>query len=127
MRRVLYVSPMPYSANAAVDAICHGLQARLAENSAELRVAYADFAETDWRKQAGRVVTAGADAGYDAIVVWGVDPATPADAVAYARGPGVPVVSMGRPRFAVDASVVYPKFNPGGSMAGPPAPLLPGS
>jgi ABC-type sugar transport system substrate-binding protein len=126
MRRVLHVSPMPYSANAAVDAICHGLQARLAENSAELRVAYADFAETDWRKQAGRVVTAGADAGYDAIVIWVIDPATPADAVAYARGTGVPVVSMERPRFAVDASVVYPNFNHGVYMAEHLASLLPG-
>ena len=86
--RALYVSPMPYGANAAVDAICHGLESRLAAAGAELRVAYADFADPDWRELAGRAVRAGADAGYDAIVVWVIDPVVPADAVAYARAQG---------------------------------------
>jgi len=122
---VLYVSPMPYGANAAVDAICHGLEARLAEHDAELRVAYADFAGAGWREEAGRAVVAGADEGYDAIVIWVVDPATPAEAVSYARGKGVPVVSLERPRFAVDASVVYPNFNHGVYMAEYLASLLP--
>ena len=125
MTRVLYVSPMRYEANAAVDAICHGMQARLAENEAELRVAYADFDEPDWREQADRHVRAGADAGYDAIVIWVIDPATPADAVGYAREKGVPVVSLERPRFTVDASVVYPNFNHGVYMAEHLASLLP--
>lgn len=124
-RRVLYVSPMPYGANAAVDAICHGLQAGLADGGAELRVAYADFAEYGWREQAGRAVAAGADAGYDAVVIWVIDPDVPAEAVAYARGKGVPVVSMERPRFAVDACVVYPNFNHGVYMAEHLASLLP--
>jgi ABC-type sugar transport system substrate-binding protein len=125
MNRVLYVSPMPYGANAAVDAICHGLQARLAENDTELRVTYADFAEPDWRERAGEAVRAGADAGYQAIVIWVIDPAVPADAVAYARAQGIPVVSMERPGFAVDASVVYPNFNHGVYMAQYLASLLP--
>jgi ABC-type sugar transport system substrate-binding protein len=125
-RRVLYVSPMPYRANAAVDAIGHGIQARLAEMDGELRVAYADFAEPDWRERADRQVRAGADAGYDAIVIWVIDPATPADAVGYARTTkGVPVVSLERPRFTVDASVVYPNFNHGVYMAEHLASLLP--
>jgi ABC-type sugar transport system substrate-binding protein len=116
---------MPYGANAAVDAICHGLESRLAENGIELRVAYADFADPDWRAEADRAVRAGADAGFDAIVIWVTDPATPADAVGYARGKGVPVVSFERPRFAVDASVVYPNFNQGTYMAEYLATLLP--
>jgi ABC-type sugar transport system substrate-binding protein len=123
--RALYVSPMPYGANAAVDAICHGLESRLAENGIELRVAYADFADPGWRAAADRAVRAGADAGFDAIVIWVTDPATPADAVGYARGKGVPVVSFERPRFAVDASVVYPNFNQGTYMAEYLATLLP--
>lgn len=122
--RVLYVSPMPYGANAAVDAIGHGLEARLAENGAELRVAYADFAGPGRRDEAGRAVAAGADAGFDAIVIWVIDPVTPADAVAYARRRRVPVVSLERPRFAVDASVVYPNFNHGVYMAEHLASLL---
>ena len=42
---VLYVSPMPYGANAAVDATCHGLDNALAEAGVELRLLYADFAD----------------------------------------------------------------------------------
>jgi ABC-type sugar transport system substrate-binding protein len=121
----LYVSPMPYGANAAVDAICHGLQSRLAEHAIELRVAYADFADRNWRATADRAIRAGADAGYDAIVIWVIDPDVPAAAVGYARGKGVPVVSLERPRFAVDGSVVYPNFNHGVYMAEHLATLVP--
>jgi ABC-type sugar transport system substrate-binding protein len=116
---------MPYGANAAVDAICHGLQNRLAENAIELRVAYADFADGNWRAVADQAVRAGADAGYDAIVIWVIDPDVPAAAVGYARGKGVPVVSLERPRFAVDGSVVYPNFNHGVYMAEYLATLVP--
>jgi ABC-type sugar transport system substrate-binding protein len=116
---------MPYGANAAVDAICHGLQSRLAENAIELRVAYADFADGNWRAVADQAVRAGADAGYDAIVIWVIDPDVPAAAVGYARGKGVPVVSLERPRFAVDGSVVYPNFNHGVYMAEYLATLVP--
>src|ERR1700727_237123 len=50
--RALYVSPMPYGANAAVDAICHGLESTLAAAGAEMRVSYADFADPGWRELA---------------------------------------------------------------------------
>ena len=123
--RALYVSPMPYGANAAVDAICHGLESTLAAAGAEMRVAYADFADPGWRELAARAVRAGADAGYDAIVVWVIDPVVPADAVAYARAQGVKVVSFERPRYPVEASVVYPNFNQGVYMMEYLADLLP--
>jgi len=116
---------MPYAANAAVDAISHGIDSRLAELDTELRVAYADFADPGWRDIADRAVRAGADAGFDAIVIWVIDPATPADAVGYARASGVCVVSLERPRFAVDACVVYPNFNHGVYMAEYLATLVP--
>src|SRR5258708_6109886 len=115
--RALYVSPMRYGANAAVDAIGHGLQSRLAGRDIELRVSYADFASENWRSAADKVVRAGADAGYDAIIIWVIDPAVPADAVGYARSRGIPVVSLERPQFGVDGSVVYPNFNHGVYMA----------
>jgi ABC-type sugar transport system substrate-binding protein len=115
--RALYVSPMAYGANAAVDAICHGLESRLAARGIEMRVAYADFADDSWRGQAGDAVRAAADAGYDAIIIWVVDPDIPADAVGYARDRGLRVVSLERPHFEVDASVVYPNFNHGVYMA----------
>jgi ABC-type sugar transport system substrate-binding protein len=123
--RVLYVNPMTYGANAAVDAICHGLESGLAAAGAQMRVAYADFAAPDWRELADRAVRAGADAGYDAIVVWVIDPAVPADAVAYARATGARVVSFERPRYPVEASVVYPNFNQGVYMMEYLADLLP--
>ncbi|HEY4993638.1 MAG TPA: hypothetical protein VII33_16315, partial [Nakamurella sp.] len=61
---------MPYGANAAVDAICHGIESRIAASGGDLRVGYADFADPDWRALADRAVRAGADAGFDAIVIW---------------------------------------------------------
>jgi ABC-type sugar transport system substrate-binding protein len=115
--RALYVSPMLYGANAAVDAIGHGLQSRLASRDIELRVTYADFASENWQSAADAAVRAGADGGYDAIIIWVIDPAVPADAVGYARSRGIPVVSLERPRFSVDGSVVYPNFNHGVYMA----------
>jgi ABC-type sugar transport system substrate-binding protein len=115
--RALYVSPMPYGANAAVDAVSHGLESRLAAHGIELRVSYADFADESWRSAADAAVRAGTDAGYDAIIIWVIDPAVPADAVGYARSRGIPVVSLERPRFEVDGSVVYPNFNHGVYMA----------
>jgi ABC-type sugar transport system substrate-binding protein len=123
--RALYVSPMVYGANQAVDAIGHGLDAGLDAHGIELRVAYADFDEPDWKEQASRAVRAGADAGYEAIVVWVIDPSVPADAVAYARSKGVRVVSFERPRYPVEASVVYPNFNQGVYMMEYLATLLP--
>jgi ABC-type sugar transport system substrate-binding protein len=123
--RALYVSPMPYGANAAVDAIGHGLESRLAARGIEMRVAYADFADDTWRGQASDAVRGAADAGYEAIIIWVVDPDIPADAVGYARGQGVRVVSMERPRFEVDGSVVYPNFNHGVYMAEHLATLVP--
>ena len=123
--RALYVSPMVYGANQAVDAISHGLEAELDAHGIEMRVAYADFDEPDWKEQADRAVRAGADAGYEAIVVWVIDPDVPADAVAYARAKGVRVVSFERPRYPVEASVVYPNFNQGVYMMEHLATLLP--
>jgi ABC-type sugar transport system substrate-binding protein len=118
---------MPYGANAAVDAISHGLESRLAGRGIELQMAYADFADADWPALADQAVRAGADAGFDAIVIWVIEPGTPADAVGYARGRGTGVVSLERPRFTVDASLVYPNFNHGVYMAEHLATLLPAS
>jgi ABC-type sugar transport system substrate-binding protein len=115
--RALYVNPMPYGANAAVDAIAHGLQSGLAARGIELHVSCADFADGNWRSAADHAVRAGADAGYDAIIIWVVDPEVPADAAGYARARGIPVVSLERPRFGVDGSVAYPNFNHGVYMA----------
>jgi ABC-type sugar transport system substrate-binding protein len=122
---VLYVSPMPYGANAAVDATCHGLDNALAEAGVELRLLYADFSDPRWHDLAAEAVDAGVAAGVEAIVLWIVDPAVPAAAVGRARAAGIPVVTLERPHFPVDASVVYPNFNHGVYMSEYLATLLP--
>jgi len=122
---VLYVSPMPYGANAAVDATCHGLDNALAEAGVELRLLYADFADPGWPDLAAEAVDAGVAAGVEAIVLWIVDPAVPSGAVGRARAAGIPVVTLERPQFPVDASVVYPNFNHGVYMSEYLATLLP--
>ena len=122
---VLYVSPMPYGANAAVDATGRGLDNALAEAGVELRLLYADFADPDWPDLAAEAVDAGLAAGVEAIVLWIVDPAVPAAAVGRARAAGIPVLTLERPQFAVDASVVYPNFNHGVYMSEYLATLLP--
>jgi ABC-type sugar transport system substrate-binding protein len=115
--RVLFVSPMAYGSNQAVDALGHGLESRLAADGIECRLSFPDFRGENWIEGYGRAVRAGADAGVDAIVVWVIDAAEPAEAVAYARSKGVKVVTLEKPRYPVDASVVYPNFNHGVSMA----------
>ena len=124
--RVLYVSPMPYGANAAVDAICHGIESRIAAIG---RRPAASATRTSPTRTGRRSPTArsgpGPTPGFDAIVIWVIDPETPAEAVRYARAAGVPVVSLERPRFTVDASVVYPNFNHGVYMAEYLATLVP--
>jgi ABC-type sugar transport system substrate-binding protein len=122
---VLYVSPMPYGANAAVDAVCHGLDNRLAEAGIELRLLYADFADPLWLDLAAEAVERGIAAGVQAIVLWIVDPAGPAAAAGRARAAGIPVLTLERPQFPVDASVVYPNFNHGVYMSEYLATLLP--
>jgi ABC-type sugar transport system substrate-binding protein len=122
---VLYVSPMPYGANAAVDAVCHGLDNRLAEAGIELRLLYADFADPLWLDLAAEAVERGIAAGVQAIVLWIVDPAVPATAAGSARAAGIPVLTLERPQFPVDASVVYPNFNHGVYMSEYLSTLLP--
>jgi ABC-type sugar transport system substrate-binding protein len=122
---VLYVNPMPYGANAAVDATCDGLNNALAEAGTELRVLYADFADPGWRDLAAEAVDAGIAAGVEAIVLWIIDPAVPAAAAGRARAAGIPVVTLERPQYPVDASVVYPNFNHGVYMSEYLATLLP--
>jgi ABC-type sugar transport system substrate-binding protein len=123
--RVFYLDPMRYGTNAAVDAVAHGLDHGLTEHGLDLEVGWADFADRGWRDQADHAVRAAVDGGAAAVVVWLIEPDVPADAVAYARGKGVPVVSLERPQFPVDASIVYPNFNQGVYMSEYLAGLLP--
>ncbi len=123
--RVLFVSPMAYGSNQAVDALGHGLESRLAADGIDCRVTHPDFRHENWLEAYGEAVRAGAESGVDVIVVWVIDAGEPAEAVAYARSKGIKVVTLEKPRFPVDASVVYPNFNHGVYMAEHLATLLP--
>ena len=123
--RVLYVSPMAYGSNPGVDALAHGLDSRLADNDIEMRVIHADFRVEGWPGSSNDAVRAGVAAGVDAIAIWVIDPSEPAEGVAEARAAGIPVFAMERPRYDVDASVVFPNFNHGVYMAEHLATLVP--
>ena len=62
-------------------------------------------------------IRTGVERGVDAVVVWVIEEDEPAVGVAAARAAGVPVVALERPRYPVDASVVWPNFNQGVYMA----------
>src|ERR1700730_16658817 len=88
-RRVLYLNPMTYETNPGVDAIAHGLQHRLAGAGVDLRVVWADFAEPDWLEVSGRAIDSALVKGFDAVIVYVLDPEQPAAAAAGAAAVGV--------------------------------------
>jgi ABC-type sugar transport system substrate-binding protein len=105
--------------------VSHAIDDALARAGVSLRVAYADFRQEDWLLRTEELVAEGVKDDVDAIILYTIDPAEPAQAVADARDSGVPVVSLGRPHYDVDASVVYPNFNQGLYMAEYLSRLLP--
>ena len=115
--RVLYVNPMEVGSNAGVDVLGQALSHTLRANAVELRMITADFRREDRYEALRAAVVAGTDSKVDAIVVWVLDANEPAREVGLARGAGIPVISLERPRYPVDASVVYPNFNHGVYMA----------
>ncbi|HEV8715611.1 MAG TPA: substrate-binding domain-containing protein [Candidatus Binatia bacterium] len=123
--RVLYVNVLPYGAHPGIDALAHGLDDRLRQARIDLRTLTIDVRQPDWVEKQTRAIQQGIDARVDGIVVYVLDPAHPARAVAAARGRGIPVFTLERPRYAVNAALVYPNFNHGVYMAEHLASLLP--
>jgi ABC-type sugar transport system substrate-binding protein len=123
--RVLYVNVLPYGAHPGIDALAHGLDDRLRQAGIELRTLTIDVRQPDWAEKQTQAIQQGIDARVDGIVVYVLDPTQPAQAVAAARGRGIPVFTLERPRYAVNASLVYPNFNHGVYMAEYLASLLP--
>jgi ABC-type sugar transport system substrate-binding protein len=123
--RVLFINPMYYGANAGIDAIAHGLQHRLSQDGIELRTLWADFREPGWQDEQAKAVRAGAAAAVDAIVIYALSPATPAEAATEAREQGIPLFAFERPYYRVNGSVIYPNFNHGVLMSEYLASLLP--
>ena len=123
--RILYICPMDYGENASIDAMSHSIDHTLDQAGIELHIGYADFRRSTWLPRTEQLIQEGVAAGVDAIVIYSIDPAEPAASVAHARANGVPVIGVERPRFDVDASLVYPNFNHGVYMAEYLARILP--
>lgn len=123
--RVLYVNVLPYGAHPGIDALAHGLDHRLRQAGIELRTLTADVRTPDWMEKQTAAIQRGIAARVDGIVVYVLDPTQPAQAVTAARQHGIPVFTLERPRYAVNASLVYPNFNHGVYMAEHLASLLP--
>jgi ABC-type sugar transport system substrate-binding protein len=123
--RVLYVNVLPYGAHPGIDALAHGLDHRLRQAGIELRTLTTDVRTADWVEQQSMAIERGIAARVDGIVVYVLDPAQPAQDVADARKRGIPVFTLERPRYPVNASLVYPNFNHGVLMAEYLASLLP--
>src|SRR6266446_3974143 len=123
--RVLYVNVLPYGAHPGIDALAHGLDDRLRQSGIELRTLTIDVRKPDWVEKQTQAIQQGIDARVDGIVVYVLDPTQPARAVAAARDRGIPVFTLERPRYAVNAALVYPNFNHGVYMAEYLAALLP--
>ncbi len=123
--RVLYVNVLPYGAHPGIDALAHGLDHRLRQAGIELRTLTIDVRASDWVEKQTQAIQRGIAARVDGIVVYVLDPSQPAQAVATARSHGIPVFTLERPRYPVNASLVYPNFNHGVYMAEHLASLLP--
>lgn len=123
--RVLYVNVLPYGAHPGIDALAHGLDHRLRQAGIELRTVTTDVRTADWVEQQTVAIQRGIDAEVDGIIVYVLDPTQPAQAVAAARQRGIPVFTLERPRYPVNASLVYANFNHGVYMAEYLASLLP--
>jgi ABC-type sugar transport system substrate-binding protein len=123
--RVLYVNVLPYGAHPGIDALAHGLDHRLRQAGIELRTLTSDVRASDWIEKQTLTIQRGIDAHVEGIVVYVLDPSQPAQAVTAARQQGIPVFTLERPRYPVNASLVYPNFNHGVYMAEHLASLLP--
>jgi ABC-type sugar transport system substrate-binding protein len=123
--QVLYVNPMNYEANSAVDAVAHALDHRLAQADIELRVAFADFRDPDVSKLADEAVAAGVKAGVAGIAMWCLDSEPLKGPAQAAQAAGVPVFTLERPTFPVEASLVFPNFHHGMYMVDYLASVLP--
>ena len=124
-KRVLYVNPIYLDANPAIDALAYGLQSILHAADIQMPVLFADFREPGMRKKYEAAIDEGVRARVEGIVIYALNPTLFGEAVAKARSAGIPVFSFVRPRYAVNAAVVYPNFNHGVFMAEYLASVLP--
>lgn len=111
---VLYVSPMEYGVNPAVDSVAQAVAHRLSESGIEPQVGFADFRNPDGGAEIlGKLVEAALVKGVDAVALWCLNSEPLRAAVGMARAAGVPLLTLERPNFEVDACVPFPNFQHG--------------
>lgn len=112
--RVLYVSPMDYGANPAVDSVAQALAHRLDEAGLEPNVDFADFRTDDGGSAAlNRIIDAAIGHGVSAVAMWCLDSEPLRSAAEALQVAGVPLLTLERPTFPVDAAVPFPNFQHG--------------
>ncbi len=124
---VLYVSPMNYGANPAVDSVAHALDHRLSQVGVDLTVAFADFREDEDEvaRRTEEAVSRGLDADVSGVALWCLNPEPLEQSIAMAREAGVPVFTLERTPFDVEAALVFPNFHHGMYMVDYLAGILP--
>ena len=110
---MLYVSPMNYEANPAVDSVAHALDHRLSEADIDLLVAFADFREANVAHLLSEAVSKGIEAGVGAVALWCLDPDPLEAPVNTVNAAGIPVFTLERTPFDVEAALVFPNFHHG--------------
>lgn len=123
--QILYVSPMDYEANPAVDSVAHALDFRLSEAGVGLKVGFGDFREPDAANRTEDAVGRGLAAGVDGVAIWCLDPAILQSSVAMVKEAGLPIFSLEKTPFDVEAALVFPNFHHGMYMVEYLAGLLP--
>lgn len=110
---ILYVSPMEYEANPAVDSVAHALEFRLSQSGVGLKVGFGDFREDDAAQRTEDAVARGLAAGVDGVALWCLDPAILERSVEMVSDAGLPVYTLERTPFDVEAALVFPNFHHG--------------
>lgn len=124
-KRILYVNPIEYGENPAVDAIAHGTDWRLAQGGVEMRVVTRNFLADDFAQRISDTIDEGIEAGVDGFILYVLDYRPLEEPARRARAAGIPVFTFARAPFEVDCALTYPNFNHGMYMTEYFATILP--
>ncbi len=112
--RVLFVSPMDYGANPAVDSVAQALVHRVTDAGIEPHVGFADFRTPDGGELAlNAIIDAALDHRLDAVALWCLVSEPLRAAALKVQSAGVPLFTLERPTFPVEAAIPFPNFQQG--------------
>jgi ABC-type sugar transport system substrate-binding protein len=124
-QKVLYISPLPQRSNPSIDCIALGLQIGCLDAGLDFHVLFDDLRKESQHESLPRGFTAAMAAKVDAIIYYSIDPHAGRQVVEQARNSKIPVFSICRPNYPVNAALVYPGFNQGLFMMNYLTSLLP--